>query len=70
MKLLLDQNISPKLVSSLKPVYPETSHVSDAGLDRAQDEEIWSFAVEYDFTILTKDSDLPSEPFCAVLLRK
>ena len=35
----------------------------DAGLDRAQDEEVWRFASEHDFTIVTKDSDFSQRAF-------
>ncbi len=63
MKLLLDQNISPKLALRLHSSYPETVHVRDAGLDRAADEDVWTFASEHGFTIVTKDSDFSRRAF-------
>jgi predicted nuclease of predicted toxin-antitoxin system len=57
MKLLFDQNLSPRLVDRLNDVYPNSVHVMDVDLDRALDHEIWTFAHENDFAIVTKDSD-------------
>jgi predicted nuclease of predicted toxin-antitoxin system len=44
MKLLLDNNLSPKLVAQLANVYPETSHVTLLGLQTASDIEVWETA--------------------------
>ena len=57
MKLLFDQNLSPRLVDSLAEVFPESLHVRSVGLERAADEAVWRFALERGFTIVTKDSD-------------
>ena len=57
MKLLLDQNISPRLVDALVDLYPGSTHVQRVGLDRALDSDIWSFAMEHGYTIVSKDSD-------------
>lgn len=57
MKLLLDQNLSPKLISALSDLFPETTHVQNIGLDFAADEEVWSFAKANGYIIITKDSD-------------
>jgi predicted nuclease of predicted toxin-antitoxin system len=57
MRLLFDQNLSPKLVQRLRDVYPNASHVSLSGLDRASDEAVWSYARTHDYVIVTKDSD-------------
>ena len=57
MKLLFDQNLSPRLVDSLADLFPESSHVSLIGLDRALDIHIWTHAKANDFTIVTKDAD-------------
>jgi predicted nuclease of predicted toxin-antitoxin system len=56
MRLLLDQNLSPTLVGALRGVF-EVTHVRDAGLASASDEEVWAFAREHDLTIVTKDAD-------------
>ena len=57
MKLLFDQNLSPRLVDLLVEVFPGSSHVQSAGLDRALDEAIWQFALDRGYIIVTKDSD-------------
>ena len=57
MKLLFDQNLSPNLVELLADVFPGSLHVRQPGLDRADDESVWRFALERGFAIVTKDSD-------------
>ena len=57
MKLLFDQNLSPRLADLLVDVFPDSLHLQSAGLDRAQDEAVWQFALARGYTIVTKDSD-------------
>lgn len=57
MKLLYDQNLSPRLVERLAELFPESKHVIDVGLSEAEDSDLWSYAAEHDFTIVSKDSD-------------
>lgn len=57
MKLLLDQNISRKLVDELEDLFPGSSHVYPLGLHKASDEEIWNYSRDNGFTIVTQDSD-------------
>ncbi|MFV9504241.1 MAG: DUF5615 family PIN-like protein [Oscillochloridaceae bacterium umkhey_bin13] len=57
MKLLFDHHLSRKLVSRLADVFPKSSHVAFEGLDQADDIEIWLFAQQNDFAIVTKDAD-------------
>jgi len=58
MKLLLfDQNISPRLVDRLADMYPSSVHVSSLGLGNAMDIEIWEYARDHDYIIVTKDAD-------------
>lgn len=57
MKLLLDQNLAPSLVSRLADLCPGSSHVSFVGLDRASDEDVWTYAHLHEFVIVTKDAD-------------
>ena len=58
MKLLLfDQNISPRLVGILEDLYPGSVHVSMIGLGNALDIEIWQYAYDNDYMIVTKDAD-------------
>ncbi len=55
MKRLLDNNLSPKLALRLTDVLGDVVHVRQVGLRNASDEAIWSFAVEQERTIVTKD---------------
>ncbi|HKP35868.1 MAG TPA: DUF5615 family PIN-like protein [Pyrinomonadaceae bacterium] len=57
MKLLFDQNLSPKLVARLADLYPESTHVYKIGIDHASDNELRDYARREDFVIVTKDSD-------------
>ena len=57
MKLLLDQNISRKLVKELEDLFPGSNHVYLLDLHKASDEEIWNYARDNGFTIVTQDSD-------------
>lgn len=57
MKLLFDNNLSPKLIQRLGDIFPESTHVMTEHLDESTDQDIWSFAKENGFTIVTKDSD-------------
>ena len=57
MKLLLDENLSRRIVPLLQSDYPGTSHVSLLGLERKDDREIWAFAKANDYVIVTKDDD-------------
>jgi len=58
MKILLDANISWKLVSKLIPVFGECTHVDKIGFSLpVTDLEIWNYALENEFIIITKDND-------------
>ena len=57
MKLLFDQNISPRIVKLLTDQFPESSHVRYLGFEDASDTEIFMHARANDFTIVTFDSD-------------
>ena len=55
--LLFDHNLSRKLIHRLADIYPDSAHVSPFGMDRASDKEIWEYAREHDYIIVTKDAD-------------
>ena len=58
MKLLFDANLSPKLVGRLAELFPGSSHIVDAGLERfTPDMRIWEYAKANGFTIVTADAD-------------
>ena len=57
MRLLLDENVSPLLVSLLAKPFPDSTHVHEVDLGSAPDMAVWDYARENDYTILSKDSD-------------
>jgi predicted nuclease of predicted toxin-antitoxin system len=57
MKLLFDQNLSPKLVNRLADLFPGSSHVQLVGLNCASDDQIWEHARSNGFAIVSKDED-------------
>ena len=57
MKRLFDQNLAPALAKRLADVFPDSMHVREAALQRADDDRIWHFALEHGLTIVIKDSD-------------
>lgn len=57
MKLLFDQNLSPKLVVRLADVFPDSAHVLQFGMGTAPDGAVLEFAKERGFVLVSKDSD-------------
>lgn len=57
MRLLFDQNLSPRLVDLLSDTHPGSVHVLSVGLDRALDDAVWAYAKQHGFIIVTKDTD-------------
>jgi predicted nuclease of predicted toxin-antitoxin system len=58
MKLLFDQNVSPRLATRLSDLFPQSAHVHPPGLGAASDAAIWSYARDNEFAIVSKDEDL------------
>lgn len=57
MKLLFDQNLSPRLLDRLADVYPETQHVFWLEMGEADDRQIWDYAKQNGYVIVTRDAD-------------
>lgn len=57
MKLLFDQNLSPRLPALLAAEFPGSVHVRDVGLAAAADPVVRAFAVANGFVIVSKDTD-------------
>lgn len=55
--LLFDNNLSPRLPRALWSEYPESRHVRDVGLAKADDRLVWDFARSNGLAIVTKDDD-------------
>ena len=57
VKLLFDQNLSPKLVKRLSDKYPNSDHLDLLGLGTAEDALVWEHAKDNGFVVVTKDAD-------------
>ena len=57
MKLLLDENLSRRLVLFLLETYPESSQVALLGMQQASDLEVWRYAGEHGYVLVTNDAD-------------
>lgn len=56
MKLLLDENLSRRLVPFLQHDYPGSNHVVLLGMESASDKVVWQRAND-GYVILTRDAD-------------
>jgi len=57
VKLLLDENLSDRIVHRIVDLYPGSEHVKTLGLINTDDAVIWEYAKANDFVIVSKDSD-------------
>jgi predicted nuclease of predicted toxin-antitoxin system len=57
MKLLLDENLSRRIVPFIQGNYPGSSQISILDLEQAYDKTIWQYAINNDYIITTKDAD-------------
>jgi predicted nuclease of predicted toxin-antitoxin system len=63
VKLLLDENLPPRLVATLGEFFPDSRHVSEVDLASRPDEEVWEHAKASGFTLVSKDSDFQQLSF-------
>lgn len=57
MKLLFDQNISFRIIPKIGIHFPEAKQVRQLGIENYSDIEIWKFAKDKEYTIVTFDGD-------------
>jgi len=57
MKLLLDENLSRRLVPFLQHDYPGSNQIVLMGMESASDEAVWQLAKEDGYVIVTRDAD-------------
>lgn len=57
MKLLLDENLSRRIVPFIQESYPQSTQVALIGLEQMNDRELRQYAIDNDFIIATKDAD-------------
>lgn len=65
MKLLLDENLSRRIVPFLQSDFPGSSRVSLLGMESASDDEIWQYAKNNDFVIVSRDADFQERSLVA-----
>ncbi|WP_414546022.1 DUF5615 family PIN-like protein [Nostoc sp. CCY0012] len=58
MKLLFDENLSPKLSTRLSDIFPDSLHVRDVGMKATIDPIVWNYAKDNDLMIVSKDADM------------
>lgn len=63
MKLLLDENLSPKLAKALANEFPDTTHIELLGLRGSSDRTVWEVARDEGYTIVSKDNDFRQRSF-------
>jgi predicted nuclease of predicted toxin-antitoxin system len=57
VKLLLDENLSDRIIQRIFDLYPDSEHVKTLGLINTDDGVIWEYAKANGFAIVSKDSD-------------
>lgn len=57
MKLLFDDNISYKICKKITDIFTESKQLSDLTLSASKDIEIWEFAKNSNYSIVTFDAD-------------
>jgi predicted nuclease of predicted toxin-antitoxin system len=57
VRFLVDAQLPPALARYLAAAGHQAEHVSDLGLNRSSDREIWSKATDHGSVIITKDED-------------
>ncbi|MDJ0689469.1 MAG: DUF5615 family PIN-like protein [Xenococcaceae cyanobacterium MO_188.B32] len=57
MKLLLDENLSDRIIHRIIDLYPNSQQVKTLGLINTDDAIIWEYAKKNGFVIVSKDSD-------------
>lgn len=57
MRLLLDENLSRRLVPRIEDLFRGSAHVESAGLLHTPDRAVWEHAKANDFSIVTADAD-------------
>ncbi len=57
MKLLLDENLSDRIIHRIIDLYPNSQHVKTLGLINTDDAIIWEYAKTNGLVIVSKDAD-------------
>jgi len=60
LKLLVDENLAPRLAGDLADLFPGSIHVGVSALGSTADAALWEYAKANQFIVLTKDKDFAS----------
>jgi len=63
MRLLLDENISARLIKSLVKDFPDSSHIDYLKMQGSTDTRIWDYAKQEHYVIVSKDNDFRQRSF-------
>ncbi len=63
MKLLFDENLSPRLVALLANHFPDSSHIELLNMRGTTDHNIWDYSKDHEFAIVSKDNDFRQRAF-------
>jgi predicted nuclease of predicted toxin-antitoxin system len=63
VRLLFDENLSPRLANQVDALFPGSQHVGSVGLTGKSDQEIWDYAAAHGFIIVSKDNDFRQRCF-------
>ena len=63
MKLLLDENLNPRLPALLADFYPDSSQIELLGLRGATDTAVWEYAKAQGYVLVSKDNDFRQRSF-------
>ena len=58
MRLLFDENLSPKLPDRLINLFPNSLHVRDIGVKATSDPIVWNYAKDNNLMVVSKDADM------------
>ena len=58
MKLLFDENLSPKLPRRLSDLFPSSLHVRDVDMEATTDPVVWDYAKANNLMLVSKDADM------------
>jgi predicted nuclease of predicted toxin-antitoxin system len=70
VKLLFDENLSPKLPRRLANEYPGSVHAREVGLRGAEDRQISDYGRAQGFAIVSKDADFRERSFVEGFLQR
>ena len=57
MKLLLDENLSRRIVPAILDTYPDSTQIALLGMESADDLEVWEYAKQHNYLLVTQDAD-------------